>query len=112
MSEDIKQKLIGNWKSETKTYENLTITQENYVLGNEKGKWGIQGNEIWLLKENSDAGSKWFFNFEGENRLIFFKPEDFVYRGGTNYIYIQMTPPETEIIFIRVNYALNRGSNI
>ncbi len=79
------------------------FTHENYVLSNEKGRWGIQGDEIWLLKENSDAGTKWFFKFEGDDKLIFFKPEDFIYRGGSNYIYIQMTPPEAEIAFIRVS---------
>lgn len=102
MSTDLNQKLLGKWKSDIQTFKNLLISIDKYVLGNDNGRWGTQGNEIWLLNEDSGAGTKFWFQFEGNDKLIFYNPEDFIYQGGTDYIYYQMTPPEKKIIFIRI----------
>jgi len=71
-------------------------------MNKEEGKWSVQGNEIWLIDKDLKNGTKWFFDFEGEKILILFNPEDFRYQGGGDYIYYQMTSPETKIVFSRV----------
>lgn len=102
MIEDLIMKFFGCWKSDTKIIEKITFRVESYSVNEEKGKWSIQGNEIWLINKDLKNGTKWYFQFEDENNLVFFNPEDFLYQGGGEYIYYQMTSPETKIVFRRV----------
>ncbi|MHA1300270.1 MAG: hypothetical protein ACTSO9_12685 [Candidatus Helarchaeota archaeon] len=94
--------IIGTWKSENLAYEDIIIREGFYKWGDKSGKWAIQGSEIWFLEENSQAGTKWFFEFESNEKLIFFNPEDFKYLGGGEYIYFQMTSPHSKIVFSRI----------
>lgn len=101
MGEDLKQQLLGNFKSENPDYEDINFDEVGYSWGKEQGRWAVQGNEIWLLNPELNAGTKWFFKFDENDKLIFYNPEDFNYLGKGEYIYFQMTQPDTSITFIR-----------
>ena len=100
--EEIKAKFIGKWESLIESFNNIEFDYQAYIWGEEKGKWSIQNSEIWLIKENLHDGIKYSFNFEDNNTLMFYNPEDFLYQGGGEYIYYQMTPPQTKIKFSRI----------
>ena len=93
---------IGQWESETKDFKNIMFNEKNYEWGKDRGRWAINGDEIWLLTENSKYGTKWFYIFEEKNKLIFLDPEDFIYLVSGEYIYYQMTPPNTKVTFKRI----------
>lgn len=98
----LKHNFIGHWSSETSGVDTIIFDYENYEWGNEKGKWAIDGDEIWLIRKNSEHGIKWVFKFVENNILYFCNPEDFLYQGGGNYIYYQMTSATLNIKFSRI----------
>ena len=101
MNDHLVKQFFGCWKSDTKTFEKITFRVESYSVNEDKGKWSVQGDQIWLIDKDLKNGIKWFFEFEDENNLVFSNPEDFVYQGRGEYIYYQMTSPKIKIEFYR-----------
>ena len=95
------KKFIGSWESDVKDFDKLSFTSEKWIGVNDEGKWAIQENEIWLIGSDLKTCIKWFFDFVGDDKLIFYNPEDFHYQGGGNYLYLQFTHPETRIVYIK-----------
>ncbi len=93
--------LQGMWKSDSVGFESLIFNETSYILCDEEGRWAIDSDQIWLLSSDGKTGTKWFFKFEDSNKLVLYQPEDFLYQGGSEYIYIQMTNPNLRIEFFR-----------
>ena len=58
MSFELNKRIKAKWLSTTPTFKELILSIHIYSLGDEKGRWGIQGHELWLIKDNSNAGTK------------------------------------------------------
>lgn len=91
---------VGCWVADTKGTGNLALQPDRtYLFGPEKGRWAIQGEEIWLVSANR-VGAKWRLAVTKDS-LTLDRPEDFKYLGRANYLYFQMTHPKTVHSFKR-----------
>ena len=97
--ESLNTKIIGHWEPDIAEYEILIFDYQTYSWGNEKGRWAIEGEEIWLIRDNLHDGIKWFLDLQDDNNLILKNPEDFLYQRGGNYLYYQITSPKISISF-------------
>lgn len=97
-----KEKFIGKWVSKDANYKDFEFSLTEWMKNTENGKWAVQGNEIWLINADLEHGTKWCFSFESNNTLMLHSPEDFIYQGGNNYIYLQFSNPKLKIRFERM----------
>jgi len=94
-------KFIGKWKSESAEHKDIVFDYQLFEWGDLKGRWMVEGDEIWLIHENKHDGTKWVFKFKSPHRLVLFTPEDFLYQRGGRYLYYQMSNPHQKIVFTR-----------
>lgn len=95
-------KLIGKWMSDSSIMKTITFSASNWSSNADNGRWAIKGDELWLINSDLETGVKWFFKFQGENELLLHDPEDFIYQGNGNYLYLQFTNPREQISLKRV----------
>ena len=103
MTKHLIEKFIGYWKSDSSVIDEISFDAYSYSTTDEQGQWRITEKELWMIEKDLRDGIKWFFKFEGDNTLLLYNPEDFMYQGGGNYLYYQMTSPTTKIYFKRIN---------
>ena len=95
------EKILGTWTSNVKGHEKLVLDRDKWHKDGERGLWNVQEDEIWMIDEDLKAGIKWQFTLEGRDTLIFHDPEDFIYQGHGNYLYMQFSPANLRIVFTR-----------
>ena len=91
----------GTWKSEGEKSITLTIDDTgHFIWDSTKGRCMTQDISIWFLEDSTKTGTKWDYKIT-KKELVLSNPEDFVYQGKGNYLYLQFTDPEKEIVFKR-----------
>ncbi len=93
--------LTGIWKcTENEKPIELTFFDDGrYQWGEERGRFQLKDDVIWLMTEKR-IGKKWHIKIE-ENKMTLNKPEDFRYLGGPSYFYYQVTDASLEYHFNR-----------
>nr|MDO8111127.1 hypothetical protein [Candidatus Sigynarchaeota archaeon] len=98
----MEEALLGTWKSGMKSLDVLALTATACIVDGDRGRWSSAGDEIWLLRGDGKTGTKWTFSLGDNGTLTFSQPEDFTYLGHGEYMYFQMTPPGTTVVFHRI----------
>lgn len=88
--------LTGCWAPTTEAGPHVELREDGrFAFADEGGRYLVQGPEIWLLRDGEPRmGTKWRLTLDDQH-LVLSHPEDFQYLGGSDYLYLQLTPPET-----------------